>query len=599
MEDRKFPGANFLSEEEKPTTESLLETRLVNTIQAQFGHVLEYMEYISIQNDQRMKDLETKMNQISSEIASLRRTIGLSLGQDAIPIESARGSAPAREDRSRRRHYPMHNNLNSSAGANVQKEATGNMRDMFFPNNGRCIGTNKLSHDVPYKFTNASRTNLEAGEAGHLNKNLTDKWTRRCDGEYTDSGTDDEEEKKEDRPSNSVHTSITAPSMYVNAAEKMDGGFASYHHENINSVYEVSTSKMNKPVEQVDDNTPADLLQTVKEEQPHLYLSSSANNTNGNTSDLRYAPGSESDTQQTSLHTLMRPDKKRPRSDIIPIRQFFKFGLEGASKKTISTLIEKNNEQQTESKLDDLQISAMKEIMTLNNYQADEAHISALKISIGWSVDPIVPALDVFRVALLNESLNDIFCSIEPVHENRPMGNETIQRLNALLLNDPPVPVRIFCCRALANAAEYKSGRELLLTEISTVSEAVANQLKESTKLLNGSVQVAAASALGNLARLLLLKAESDNMAMMESRENVLKQIISVTEKVDSFSSFSSVALIRLLQAIATLMWGDATVIRLAKNRGILSIISKMNEGLADDAAKAACRDVIEMILSV
>ncbi|KAI1728465.1 PFU (PLAA family ubiquitin binding) domain-containing protein [Ditylenchus destructor] len=324
-------------------------------------------------------------------------------------------------------------------------------------------------------------------------------------------------------------------------------------------------------------------------------------NTNGTGGDpltggSRYMPGSHSDTEHTLLpKSSMLHDKKRPRSELIPIREFFKFGLEGAASKTIPKLIEMNNDQPIESKLDDSQISAMNEIMTSNSYQIEQSHISALDISINWSINTIIPALDVFRVALLNEDLNAIFCSIKSIHEMPPKGNETIQRLNVLLISDPPDPVRILCCRALANAAVYESGRELLMTEISTVSKVVANQLS----VIKDSVQVAAASALGNFARLLLLKTESDKITELGPREDVLRGIISVTEKVDSFSSFSSAALIRLLQTIATLMWGDSTVIGLAKNRGILSTVNKIKDCVTEDAAKAACRDITEMVLSI
>ncbi|KAI1691021.1 PUL domain-containing protein [Ditylenchus destructor] len=262
---------------------------------------------------------------------------------------------------------------------------------------------------------------------------------------------------------------------------------------------------------------------------------------------------------------------------------------------TIAKLIEKNNAQPIESKLDDLQISAMKEIITSNSFDVKPAHISALDVSMNWSVETIVPVLRVFCVALLNESLNRILCSTESTHEMASKRNETIWRLKVLLLSDPPNSVRVLCCGALGNAAAHESGKELLMTEISTLSKLIAIQLSVN----NDSLQIAAASALCNFARLLFLKTESDKFAMLLSRRNVLEVILSVTEKVDSFRSFPSVALIRLLRAIATLMWGNATVIGLAKNRGILSIVNKIKDCVSDDAVKAACRDIIEMVHSV
>lgn len=55
----------------------------------------------------------------------------------------------------------------------------------------------------------------------------------------------------------------------------------------------------------------------------------------------------------------------------------------------------------------------MNQIMSSNNYQIEQAHIHALETCINWSIDTIVPALDVFRVALLNKELNTIFCSLK------------------------------------------------------------------------------------------------------------------------------------------------------------------------------------------
>lgn len=55
----------------------------------------------------------------------------------------------------------------------------------------------------------------------------------------------------------------------------------------------------------------------------------------------------------------------------------------------------------------------------------------------------------------------------------------------------------------------------------------------------------------------------------------------------------------RLLQAIATLMWGDSTVIYLAKSRDVKTIVTKMKDCITDESGKAICRDIIEMIYAI
>ena len=72
--------------------------------------------------------------------------------------------------------------------------------------------------------------------------------------------------------------------------------------------------------------------------------------------------------------------------------------------------------------------------------------------------------------------------------------------------------------------------------------------------------KVAAASALANWSLLLLRK--SEKVAELGPREDVLRAIISKLETVDSFGDKDEVAMIRLLQAIVTLMWGDKQVIQ-------------------------------------
>lgn len=53
------------------------------------------------------------------------------------------------------------------------------------------------------------------------------------------------------------------------------------------------------------------------------------------------------------------------------------------------------------------------------------------------------------------------------------------------------------------------------------------------------------------------------------------------------------------MQAIATLMWGDSTVIYLAKSRDVKTIITRMKDAITDENGKGICRDVIEMIYAV
>jgi hypothetical protein len=46
------------------------------------------------------------------------------------------------------------------------------------------------------------------------------------------------------------------------------------------------------------------------------------------------------------------------------------------------------------------------------NFTASEIHMMALEKALQWPLDLMVPILDVFRLALLDATINEYFCSI-------------------------------------------------------------------------------------------------------------------------------------------------------------------------------------------
>uniref|UniRef100_A0A915EDK6 PUL domain-containing protein n=1 Tax=Ditylenchus dipsaci TaxID=166011 RepID=A0A915EDK6_9BILA len=199
-------------------------------------------------------------------------------------------------------------------------------------------------------------------------------------------------------------------------------------------------------------------------------------------------------TQAPLVHSSsVSCNKNRPRGQLVPLREFFTFGLENIAMKTFPKLKEMNNLQPDGQKLDESQINALNQIATEPVYEATDLHVSALESGLQWSVETVTPMLDIFRVALLNFKLNAIFFS----------------------------------------------------------NEAVANQFEQTKH----HVQIAAASALAIFTLLLLNQAESGSVTKLGPREDVLKAVIGITENVASFCNHSPIALARILQAIATLMW--------------------------------------------
>ncbi|CAG9534252.1 unnamed protein product [Cercopithifilaria johnstoni] len=297
----------------------------------------------------------------------------------------------------------------------------------------------------------------------------------------------------------------------------------------------------------------------------------------------------------TTMSNVRLPiDKKRPRSELVPLPHFYQFGIEQASTKAIIKLTELN-EMQSKYKLNEEQLCALEDILKTSTYDPRDIHVSAIDTGFGWDMDTIIPIMDVFRLALLNRTLNRIYCSLDAEGEKSPRGFQTIQRLTNFLVSANSDPIRILACRAMANAAMHQWGRSMLIHDVNITVKYVAAQLN-STK---HALQLAATTALANWALILLRHTESGKIAELGPREDALRAIIQVIENIVSFGDFNQIALIRLLQAIVTLMWGDVAVIQLAKGRDIIGIMNRIKDAVVDESGKAIARDITEMAYSL
>lgn len=278
-------------------------------------------------------------------------------------------------------------------------------------------------------------------------------------------------------------------------------------------------------------------------------------------------------------------DKKKPRSELAPLRKFFTFDLEGASTKVLSKLKE-SNESQTELKLTDDELKSLGEIMSPKSFTVDDLQISGFDKCLMWQIEKIVPSLDIFRTSLLNEQLSGIFLDVSK------KGTTTIKRLMELLTSDSE-PVRILVCRAITNALAQKHGQALVMTKISTVSNLLVRQISSKSK---PALQIAASSGLANISRHLLMSAEKgEKVTELGPREDVLTEIVDGLKNTNNFGDFSSIALIRILQALVTLMWGTIDIIRVGKNCGVVELVNKIKDALHEETGKLLVQDIIQM----
>uniref|UniRef100_A0A914KKQ2 PUL domain-containing protein n=1 Tax=Meloidogyne incognita TaxID=6306 RepID=A0A914KKQ2_MELIC len=319
---------------------------------------------------------------------------------------------------------------------------------------------------------------------------------------------------------------------------------------------------------------------------------------NGNAADFqdpitgsgRYVPGSSS-VKPVSI------DKKRPQNNFVPLGDFYTFGKEGVSQKLFACLLDMNLTLFQPLKMTDDEICAASQILKDNTeFEITECHVVTLEKALDWPLERAVPAFDLFRIALLHPKLNEIFCSLKSVLGNPPKGQSTISRLLSLLTKDSPDPVLILSCRSLANAASHSYGREMLLSATSAFSSFIPEQLYSSKQAL----QISSATALANFASILLKNSEAkSNVTELGPREDILRSLILVLQKTNNYSNYSPIALFRILQTIIMLMWGQSTLIYLAIEQSLPSILKQIKDGVSDEDIKSLIRDAEGMIFAI
>ena len=100
----------------------------------------------------------------------------------------------------------------------------------------------------------------------------------------------------------------------------------------------------------------------------------------------------------------------------------------------------------------------------------------------------------------------------------------------------------------------------------------------------------------------MLLKTESKEAGISElgPREDALRSIISTIRGNDNnFGTYSPIAILRLLQTIIMLMWGQSTLIYLAMELDLPNILSRIKDAVADEDVKSLIRDSNGMIQAI
>uniref|UniRef100_F1KVN1 Phospholipase A-2-activating protein n=1 Tax=Ascaris suum TaxID=6253 RepID=F1KVN1_ASCSU len=304
----------------------------------------------------------------------------------------------------------------------------------------------------------------------------------------------------------------------------------------------------------------------------------------------RYIPSSAGFT----AHESDEQDRKRPRWELVPLREYYRFGIEMRSGRAMMKLKE-FNEMHTEYRLTEQQVKALEEIMTHATFGVGDMHLSALDVGLQWGLETVLPIVDAFRLGLLNRQLNKIYCSMIKEDGNEPRGAATLQKLIGFLTGDTPDNIRVLVCRAFANAVVHKWGCHMLLSDLSTSVSALLAQLTKT----KAPLQLAASSALANFALMLLKHTESEEIDELGPREDMIMLTIKSLKNAENFNQYSEATHMRVLQTLVTLIWGDVALIKSAKAQGIVAIVNRMRDVVADERVKAIARDIVEMTYAV
>lgn len=216
-----------------------------------------------------------------------------------------------------------------------------------------------------------------------------------------------------------------------------------------------------------------------------------------------------------------------------------------------------------------------------------QVHISALEKGLSWLGEALIPLLDALRISILNETIATKFC--------RSNGRQTFEKLVNILISEPSVPLRVMALRCIANSANQKCSEGFIQSDITLLTDIVMNELQNGKPVIQG----AASAVLANLSLVLWRNTEVLKIAELGPREDALRSIIRAFESGYNFDGITEQYLIIILQAVATIMWGDASVIRLAKDRNLLKFVNMLKDKVADESGKGLARDIVEMIHAV
>ncbi|TKR96358.1 hypothetical protein L596_010389 [Steinernema carpocapsae] len=283
-------------------------------------------------------------------------------------------------------------------------------------------------------------------------------------------------------------------------------------------------------------------------------------------------------------------DALRPKSDDYPLTMSTYFERTPvAVDKAINKLAEFNNTQEDQCKLDDLELAACCAVFSNGDLESHVHLISALNKGFQWPLNTLLPVVDVFRLSILRPEINAHFFGNAHVQE-------TLNKLRAILLTSQEQNVVLTACRAICNAFKHPKGCEAMTGDMQNWMQIFVGEVM----LRWANCQTVVGAIVCNIAVFLT---QNSQFVDMGPKEDAIIAIILAMKRTmeEHYATFaiSPDAARNLLRAIVSLLWGDAELVRMSKNNGLMDIASTLKDCVSDEEAKNIAGDIMAMTRAV
>ncbi|KAK0402148.1 hypothetical protein QR680_016170 [Steinernema hermaphroditum] len=281
-----------------------------------------------------------------------------------------------------------------------------------------------------------------------------------------------------------------------------------------------------------------------------------------------------------------------PRGDNYPLRTFIDFNDFPSQPARAIDVLRESNEMTRASGFEDAVLDKPEFCMCIAAFRDNpitsrrDFHNALLKSILWWDEDYVLPAVDIFCRAVLQQATNAFFFA----HcDGRTLP--LIMRLRNLMNSAKDQRVKFIIIRGLCNAFSHKAGELALCDKISELT----TELLQVFDACEGHkhVQTAVASFVANFA-----KAAFRDESRRDQRAVIVRIVVEYLKKMCLTRRFKMDAgAVSIFQrALITLVWGDRQLIQVAKECGVLQVASDFDDAYPNEEIKIQSMQIRDMV---